>query len=357
MESETELTQNAALKTLYQKTQASLMLDILSKLPKSQTHPLNTLRYKYFEQINLKSEIGLKMYLIMLVTNSLSNQKYTSSENKIRQLKLSKLVELLYLAFEIQDCILELGEIEDLKIKKEIEDANRICVLAGDFFMATASTQLAEIENQLVVKQISKGISDMSSGRAYQINQLIGLDQWLISNNLNFIQLIKKAIWSSLTLRTNTSRDTSASDFAPGEELISKDLIGQLQEVENIENRKLFTSEDCLETDIVIGTNFISNFILLNKLVDDLNNARNGIYSQNQVQFCIHRSSLSELERDEIYSKDLAQIEIPKYIWNSVEKTKSILIQNTHSSLDEFPENASKDILKHLVSLIDTSAA
>ena len=115
----------------------------------------------------------------------------------------------------------------------------------------------------------------MSSGRAYQINQLIGLDQWLISNNLNFIQLIKKAIWSSLTLRTNTSRDTSASDFAPGEELISKDLIGQLQEVENIENRKLFTSEDCLETDIVIGTNFISNFILLNKLVDDLNNARN----------------------------------------------------------------------------------
>jgi len=110
MESETELTQNAALKTLYQKTQASLMLDILSKLPKSQTHPLNTLRYKYFEQINLKSEIGLKMYLIMLVTNSLSNQKYTSSENKIRQLKLSKLVELLYLAFEIQDCILELGK-------------------------------------------------------------------------------------------------------------------------------------------------------------------------------------------------------------------------------------------------------
>ena len=86
------------------------------------------------------------MYLIMLVTNSLSNQKYTSSENKsksgvcvrvlppaiffssaqkldcpgyniylitqflVRQLKLSKLVELLYLAFEIQDCILELGK-------------------------------------------------------------------------------------------------------------------------------------------------------------------------------------------------------------------------------------------------------
>jgi len=331
------------------------MLDILSKLPKSQTHPLNTLRYKYFEQINLKSEIGLKMYLIMLITNSFSNRHFTSSENRIRQLKLSKLVELLYLAFEIQDCILELGDIEDLKIRKEIEDANRICVLAGDFFMATASTQLAEIENQLVVKQISKGISDMSSGRAYQINQLNGLDQWLISNNLNFIQLIKKAIWSSLTLRQNTSRETSVSDFAPGEELISKGLIGQLPE---LGNSKMNTGKvPGLETDIINGTNFISNFILLNKLVDDVNNARNGIYNQNQLQFCIHRSSLSEIERDELYSKDLAQVEIPIYIWDNVEKIKSVLIQNTKSSLDGFPENASKDILKHLVSLIDTSAA
>ena len=113
----------------------------------------------------------------------------------------------------------------------------------------------------------------MSSGRAYQINQLNGLDQWLISNNLNFIQLIKKAIWSSLTLRQNTSRETSVSDFAPGEELISKDLIGQLPE---LGNSKMNTGKvPGLETDIINGTNFISNFILLNKLVDDVNNARN----------------------------------------------------------------------------------
>ena len=112
----------------------------------------------------------------------------------------------------------------------------------------------------------------MSSGRAYQINQLNGLDQWLISNNLNFIQLIKKAIWSSLTLRQNTSRDTSMNEFAPGEELISKDLIGQLPE---LGNSKLNTGKSDLETDIFNGTNFISNFILLNKLVDDVNNARN----------------------------------------------------------------------------------
>ena len=49
------------------------------------------------------------------------------------------------------------------------------------------------------------------------------------------------------------------------EELISKDLIGHLTEVDH----------DTGESDFFIGTNFISNFILLNKLVDDINNARN----------------------------------------------------------------------------------
>ena len=42
-------------------------------------------RYKYFEQINLKSEIGLKMYLIMLITNSFSNRHFTSSENRSKR--------------------------------------------------------------------------------------------------------------------------------------------------------------------------------------------------------------------------------------------------------------------------------
>ena len=37
--------------------------------------------------------------------------------------------------------------------RHEIENANRICVLAGDFFMATASTQLAELEEQHIVKE------------------------------------------------------------------------------------------------------------------------------------------------------------------------------------------------------------
>ena len=62
---------------------------------------------------------------------------------------------------------------------------------------------------------------------------------------------------------------------------------------------------------------------------------RNGIYNQNQIQFCIHRSSLSEVERDELYSKELSQVEIPIYIWDNVEKIKSVLIQNTKRKVSD----------------------
>ena len=66
-----------------------------------------------------------------------------------------------------------------MKIRKEIEDANRICVLAGDFFMATASTQLAEIENQLVVKQISKERTKLKfSGPQYREMPLENFLPW-----------------------------------------------------------------------------------------------------------------------------------------------------------------------------------
>ena len=68
------------------------------------------------------------------------------------------------------------------------------CVLAGDFFMASASTQLAELENQTVVNQISKGIAEMSTGRAFE--NVEGIDGWLQVTMLSHVQLLRKAIWS-----------------------------------------------------------------------------------------------------------------------------------------------------------------
>ena len=127
MEDETNLAQNAALKVLYQKAQASLMFrymllvflifleflyfqdlprnqnqsfSIMKKLPSSETHPLNTLRHKYFDS-DVKNEIGLKMFLIIIVTNALG-QETRRPGDQLKRLKLAQLVELLYLAFEIQ---------------------------------------------------------------------------------------------------------------------------------------------------------------------------------------------------------------------------------------------------------------
>ena len=60
--------------------------------------------------------------------------------------------------------------------------------------MASASTQLAELENQTDVNQISKGIAEMSTGRAFE--NVEGIDGWLQVTMLSHVQLLRKAIWS-----------------------------------------------------------------------------------------------------------------------------------------------------------------
>ena len=71
-------------------------------------------------------------------------------EISVNRIKLAQLVELLHIAFEIHDCILEPNINDSEAERKEIEDANRLAVIAGDFFMAAASTQLSELENQQI---------------------------------------------------------------------------------------------------------------------------------------------------------------------------------------------------------------
>ena len=139
----------------------------------------------------------------------------------------------------MKDCILE---IKNDRNRAEIEDANRLCVLAGDFFMASASTQLAELENQKVVRQISKGIQDMSTGRA--VNGSGGgvddVDGWIQITVLQHVQLLRKAVWSSFVL----------SGHEPSEELVSKDY-------------KLQLDDDRLDGGVELGLYFITNFVLL----------------------------------------------------------------------------------------------
>jgi len=242
MEEETDLAQNAALKVLYQKTQASLMFSIMKKMPSSAEHPLNTLRHKYFDGADRENEIGFKMFLVVMVTKALISGHTVRSADQLKRFKLAQLVELLYLAFEIQDCILE---IKNDRNRAEIEDANRLCVLAGDFFMASASTQLAELENQKVVRQISKGIQDMSTGRAINVGGggVDDVDGWIQITVLQHVQLLRKAVWSSFVL----------SGQEPSEELVSKDY-------------KLQLDDERLDGGVELGLYFITNFVLLSQL-------------------------------------------------------------------------------------------
>ena len=85
--------------------------------------------------------------------------------------------------------------------KLEIEDGNRLSVIAGDFLMAAASSQLAEIENQTVVAQISKSIADISSGTLYDLSVLGSEEEWLHAKSQRDLSLVKRAAWSTIILQ------------------------------------------------------------------------------------------------------------------------------------------------------------
>ena len=138
------------------------------------------------------------------------------------------MVELLHIAFEIHDCILEPNINDSEAERKEIEDANRLAVIAGDFFMAAASTQLSELENQQIgplkkkfylcwdffirkhrslisVDQISKSIGDTATGRVLLDEPMESFQDWLVAANLNHTSLIKRGAWSTLFLSQQSS--------------------------------------------------------------------------------------------------------------------------------------------------------
>ena len=85
--------------------------------------------------------------------------------------------------------------------KLEIEDGNRLSVIAGDFLMAAASSQLAEIENQTVVAQISKSIADISSGTLHDLSVFASQEEWLQAKSQRDLSLVKRAAWSAIILQ------------------------------------------------------------------------------------------------------------------------------------------------------------
>lgn len=198
MAQETELKRDAPLKNLYQKAQASLVFSLFSKLPSSKTHPLNTLKDKYLSP-TIDSDMGLRMYILVLLSRMFNHDR--EGLVYLKQVQLARLAELLFIAFEIHGCILEPSTAKTLDEKHEIEDGNRLSVIAGDFLMAAASSQLAEIENQIVVDQISKSIADISSGTLQELPVLCSEQEWLKAKLQRDVSLVKRAAWSTITLQ------------------------------------------------------------------------------------------------------------------------------------------------------------
>ncbi|CAG5098632.1 Oidioi.mRNA.OKI2018_I69.XSR.g15841.t1.cds [Oikopleura dioica] len=153
------------------------------------------------------------MYILVLLSRIFNRER--ESLIYLKQVQLARLAELLFIAFEIHGCILEPSTAQNDEEKLEIEDGNRLSVIAGDFLMAAASSQLAEIENQTVVAQISKSIADISSGTLYDLSVLGSEEEWLHAKSQRDLSLVKRAAWSTIILQEEQFNE---------EKLIGKDV-------------------------------------------------------------------------------------------------------------------------------------
>lgn len=79
-----------------------------------------------------------------------------------RQRSLAEITEMIHTAHLIHKCILNLSQatIPDCNILHDLQFGNKISVLSGDYLLANACKELAELRNCKVVDLISKSIAD-----------------------------------------------------------------------------------------------------------------------------------------------------------------------------------------------------
>ena len=141
-----------------------------------------------------------------------------------------------------------------------------------------------------------------------------GIESWLTAANLNYTQLMKRAVWSMVKLQESHKPDDS---------VLSTDFINNLEEVT--------PASDAGQ--LYLGLTFSTNLLLLSYLNNEIHAFRNhSKLHQNMLPFCIHRHSLCDIAKDEVYSRPISSIHDLADnvgVWRKVDRYREIMISNS----------------------------
>nr|XP_020655953.1 decaprenyl-diphosphate synthase subunit 2 [Pogona vitticeps] len=90
------------------------------------------------------------------------------------QRTLAEITELIYTAFLVHRGIVNIGELTSSDDSlKDMQFGNKMAVLSGDFLLANACTNLAQLQNTKVVEMISSAIGELVQGIYYENSNLV----------------------------------------------------------------------------------------------------------------------------------------------------------------------------------------
>ncbi|XP_065591634.1 all trans-polyprenyl-diphosphate synthase PDSS2 isoform X2 [Cyrtonyx montezumae] len=137
-------------------------------------HPLlDTARGFVYDSRNNLQMRGLVVLLISKAagpsTAELSFQHDMVSGIYSSQRSLAEITELIHTAFLVHRGIVNIGELKSCDGPlKDMQFGNKMAVLSGDFLLANACTNLAQLQNTKVVELISSAIGDLVQGIYYE---------------------------------------------------------------------------------------------------------------------------------------------------------------------------------------------
>ncbi|KAJ7341810.1 hypothetical protein JRQ81_007081 [Phrynocephalus forsythii] len=143
-------------------------------------HPLlNTARGFVSDSRN---DLQMRGLVVLLISKAAGPSLTTESslENDMvsgiypSQRTLAEITELIHTAFLVHRGIVNIGELTSSDGSlKDMQFGNKMAVLSGDFLLANACTNLAQLQNSKVVEMISSAIGELVQGIYYENSNLV----------------------------------------------------------------------------------------------------------------------------------------------------------------------------------------
>eukprot|EP01124_Arcella_intermedia_P017826 TRINITY_DN2479_c0_g1_i3.p1 TRINITY_DN2479_c0_g1~~TRINITY_DN2479_c0_g1_i3.p1 ORF type:complete len:399 (-),score=83.30 TRINITY_DN2479_c0_g1_i3:226-1422(-) len=138
----------------------------------------------------------------------------------VRQSRLAEIIEMIHTASLIHDDVIDEADTRRNVPSVNIAFGNKVAILAGDFLLARASIELADLKNFEVTRLMSKVISDLVEGEFMQLKASK-------QSALDFDYYIEKTYYKTASLIANGCRATAVLGELPQELLEAAATFGK----------------------------------------------------------------------------------------------------------------------------------